>query len=546
VTDSPASIGVLLLEDDDLDVELIHEQLLQSGLSVDMRRAQTERDFVQELNRSGLRIVLSDFALPEYDGFAALSMAQRLQPDVPFIFVSGAIGEERAIETLQRGATDYVLKSRLTRLPAAVTRALTLADERSRRRRAEAERDALLESERSARAAAEAANRLKDEFLTVASHELRTPLNAILGWATLLTNATQLDVFRRGIGVIQRNALAQSRLIEDILDISRIVTGKLQLRVEPILLGPFIEAAAEAIRPAAHAKGISLTVQVDAPKEVVADSGRLQQVVWNLLSNAVKFTPARGRVALRASQTEEGVVIAVEDDGEGIEPEFLPHVFERFRQGDPSTTRRASGLGLGLSIVRYLVEAHGGTVSVESAGKGQGSKFYVHLPSRASIETPAVLRSAAPSVTEAVEVPPSQPTRLQGVRVLLVEDDQDSRDLIAFILRNSGAEVTPASSAVEALACFGDGRPDIVISDIGMPDMDGYAFIRQLRARPAEAGGKTPAIALTAYTRELDRQAAQAAGFQRHLAKPVNGGLLLRAVAEALATPGVSARAEPT
>ncbi len=530
------TIAVVLLEDDDLDAELIVEQLRAGGLAVAVRRSASEAEFITELSRPGVDVVLSDFALPGYGGLAALDATNELLPDVPFIFVSGAIGEERAIETLQRGATDYVLKSRLERLPVAVLRALALATERKRRREAEAERDRLFESERLARASAESANRMKDEFLAVASHELRTPLNAILGWTTLLSNAgPNPELFTKGITVIKRNALAQSRLIEDILDISRIVTGKLQLSVSRASISSFVQPALEAIRPAAKAKGITLEVDLDEVDDIEADAERLQQVIWNLLSNAVKFTPSNGRVHVSAEQHDTTVTIAVQDSGIGIAPEFLPYVFERFRQADPTATRRAGGLGLGLAIVLSLIEAHGGNVAAESPGSGSGARFVIRLPRRADA-TGALGVAPRREVLGEDAVESARPNALRGVHVLVVEDDADSRDLIALILRASGAEVSVAASALEGLTTF-EARPaDIIVSDIGMPKMDGYTFIRRVRELESRAGGQTPAVALTAYTRELDQTAAVAAGFQWHLAKPVSAGALVRTLREVVAT----------
>lgn len=529
-------IRILLLEDDDLDAELIVAQLETDGPPADVRRARRADEYLAQLAQRELDLILSDFALPGYDGMAALQAAQAQLPDLPFIFVSGAIGEERAIETLQGGATDYVLKSRLERLNSAVSRALKLAEERRKRREAEAERDRLLESERALREAAEAANRMKDEFLAVASHELRTPLNAMLGWATLLSTAPPApELLSRGLGIIKRNAQAQSRLIEDILDISRIVTGKLQLRTTRLPIASFVQPAVESIRPAAAAKNIELTVELLADDAVNGDSGRLQQVMWNLLANAVKFTPPHGHIRVQSERKGDAVHIAVEDSGQGIDPAFLPHVFERFRQADASATRRAGGLGLGLSIVRYLSEAHGGNVTVHSAGLGLGSRFVVALPRYFAHEKPAAVVTEPLASAEELEDHVAPSNSLEGVRVLLVEDDLDSRELVAFILRASGASVLAAASVHEASKLFESHPPTIVISDIGMPDVDGYSFVRSLRQRAAEAGGATPAIALTAYTRELDRHQAEAAGFQRHLAKPVTPGALVRCIAETLA-----------
>jgi signal transduction histidine kinase len=532
-------ISVLLLEDDDLDAELLQAQLSADGVPADIRRARTSEEYLQALSEPGIDVVLSDFSLPGYDGMAALEAARERISEVPFIFVSGAIGEERAIDTLQRGATDYVLKHRLGRLSTAVSRALGLAEERSRRRAAEAERDRLLQSEQAAREAAEAANRMKDEFLAVASHELRTPLSSILGWATLLTtDQPNAELVAKGLGIIKRNAQAQARLIEDILDISRIVTGKLQLRTESLTVASFVLPAVESVRPAAAAKSILLTVDVQAAEIVEGDGGRLQQVMWNLVANAVKFTPHGGSVSVRAWHDEQQVLVSVEDSGQGIEPDFLPHVFERFRQADPSASRRAGGLGLGLSIVRYLVEAHGGSVRAESAGRGQGCKFLVKLPRRPEGPQPSEPEKDPDSSPEIQRDSLTGLPPLDGVRILVVEDDHDGRELVALILRDRGAQVITAASAQQALQLLEQEAPDVLVSDIGMPDMDGYAFIRHVRARPASAGGGTPAIALTAYTRELDRRQAEAAGFHHHLAKPVTPGALLRTIGEVLARTG--------
>ncbi|MES1186605.1 MAG: response regulator [Myxococcales bacterium] len=540
--DIQRSIRVVLLEDDDLDAELVVAKLAESGLIAEVRRALSESEYLSALDDAATDLILSDFSLPGYDGLAALEAAREKLPEVPFIFVSGAIGEERAIDTLQRGATDYVLKSRLERLIPATERALRLAEERRRRRAAESERDRLLESERRAREAAEAANRMKDEFLAVVSHELRTPLNAVMGWANLLTPEANAELVGRGLQVIKRNAQAQARLIEDILDISRIVTGKLQIRPEQCSLGSFIHPALESVRPAAEAKHINLVAELDGDVVVNGDSARLQQVIWNLLSNGVKFTPPGGNIRIRTGRDGDDTLIVVEDSGQGIDGDFLPHVFERFRQADPSATRRAGGPGLGLSIVRYLTEAHGGCVTAESAGTGQGARFVVRLPCRVPEPQPAL-----PAVQESGvdhDSPESAgPVSLRGVHVLLVEDDTDSRELIALILRRGGAEVSSTSSAVDALKLLEVCRPSVVISDIGMPNMDGYSFIERVRRLPVAAGGATPAIALTAYTRELDRRQAATAGFQRHLAKPVAAGLLLRSVCELASFSDAPARA---
>jgi signal transduction histidine kinase len=527
---------ILLLEDDDLDAELIAAQLTGDGIALPMVRAKSEGEYLAHLRAKPITLVLSDFSLPSYGGMAALDAARALAPKAPFIFVSGAIGEERAIETMRRGATDYVLKSRLERLGPAVRRALAEADGRRRREEAERQRDELLMSERQAREAAEAANRLKDEFLAVVSHELRTPLNAIVGWASLLlARKPDEEKWRRGIETILRNARMQARLIEDILDISRIVSGKLDLDLAPVSVESFVSAAVDTVRPSAAAKEISLEVNVaDDVREIYADGERLQQVVWNLAANAVKFTGPNGLVKVRARAVEDGVEIEVADTGQGIEPALLPHVFEPFRQGDASTTRAHRGLGLGLAIVRHLVEMHGGKVTAASDGQGRGATFRVRLPTRARPARPEPLSARVGSSREDAAVPAVVSGALAGVSLLLVDDEAEARDVLGELLRSNGAEVVTAGSVGEALAALGAFLPDVIVSDIGMPHEDGYSFIRRLRGLPPERGGTIPAIALTAYVRELDRAEASRAGYQLHLTKPISPGVLARAIEELL------------
>lgn len=529
---------LLLLEDDDLDAELIVERLRAGGLPFELRRARTKAEYLEQLEDGGVELVLSDFSLPGYDGFAALSAVRARTPAAPFIFVSGAIGEERAIDSMHRGATDYVLKHRLERLVPAVRRALAEAELRrereaaeSEREAAEAERDRLLESESKARQAAETAGRLKDEFLAIVSHELRTPLQSILGWADLLTSGvTDAATRERGLATILRNAQVQCRLIDDILDLSRITTGKLHLQVEPVSVRSFVLAAVDALRPAANAKDLTLEVELDAALgELQADAARLQQAVWNLVSNAVKFTPCGGRVRVTAQRSVNEITVRVQDTGEGLDPELLPFIFERFRQGDGSKTRSHGGLGLGLAIVRHLAELHGGQVVAESAGRGAGSTFTLVLPARGA-ERPS---AEAPCAARPAVLPSSEPLPrlLSGVRVLVVDDEPDALGLTSEILSACGAIVTTAESAKAALRAFHACRPDVVVSDIGMPEDDGYGFLRHLRALTTEQGGATPAIALTAYAQAKDGEEATRAGYQLHLAKPVAPRALVEAVA---------------
>jgi PAS domain S-box-containing protein len=383
---------------------------------------------------------------------------------------------------------------------------------------ASAERERLLESERTARGEAEAASRSKDEFVAMVSHELRTPLNAILGWAHILANSLEdPDAAKRGIEVIARNARAQEQLISDLLDMSRIISGKLRLDVHDVDLIAVIRGAIEAVRPAADAKGIAIDSMLDPSVALTTgDSGRLEECVWNFLSNAIKFTPQGGRVAITLRRSDSHIEITVSDNGIGIRPEFLPHVFERFRQAE-SGERRSAGLGLGLAIVKQLVELHGGTVRAESAGEGQGAAFSMVLPVRALRTSPSPARPG-----------PERRGSLKGMKVLLVEDDADNREILKALLEDHHAEVWPAASAAEAFETFGQRRPHILVSDIGLPELDGYELIR--RVRMMTGGERLPAIALTAHASPADRTKAMRAGYQAHISKPVEPSELIATI----------------
>jgi PAS domain S-box-containing protein len=379
---------------------------------------------------------------------------------------------------------------------------------------------------------ANAANRAKDEFLATLSHELRTPLNAVLGWTRMLRNGSLSgQKMTRAFEVIERNAVAQLDLVEDLLDLSRIITGKFRLDVRPVRLSAAIDAAVEAVQPAATAKGIAIDVLTDSRTDLVlGDAARLQQVVWNLLANAIKFTPRGGSVRVSVERPDEHVGqvdVAVADTGEGIEAAVLPYVFDRFRQGDGGTTRTHTGLGLGLAIVRHIVELHGGTVAVMSPGKGQGATFRISLPA-----TSAVAPAEAPVGREPTM--PGQSARvplIEGLRALVVEDDQDARDLLSELLRGRGVRVTAAASGADALEVLDREIPDVIVSDIAMPGLDGFELIERVRKRPPERGGRVPAVALTAYARPEDRERSLLAGFQAHLSKPVDLEELLSTVA---------------
>lgn len=395
----------------------------------------------------------------------------------------------------------------------------------SERKRAEQERDRLLQAERSARKEAEIANRIKDEFLAVLSHELRTPLNPIMGWSKLLRSRKfDIPTTHRALETIERNAKLQTQLIEDLLDVSRILQGKLSLNVCPVSLVMVVEGAIETVRLAAEAKAIKIKTIIDPSLgQVMGDPNRLQQVVWNLLSNAVKFTPTKGHVEIQVAEVDCQAQITVSDTGKGITPEFLPYVFDYFRQADGTTTRKFGGLGLGLAIVRQVVELHGGTVQAESLGEGFGATFTVRLP---------LLFREQVRHEEKEPVPfTPQPQLLADMKILVVDDEPDIRDLVSFILQEYGVQVTAVASAKEALRSLSESIPDILISDIGMPEVDGYMLIRQVRQRSPEQGGRVPAIALTAYAGEINQQQALAAGFQVHVSKPVDPEVLVEAIA---------------
>ncbi len=391
----------------------------------------------------------------------------------------------------------------------------------------------LLERESNARAAAEESNRLKDEFLATVSHELRTPLTAILGWSRMLDASSINDpIAERALETIRRNAKAQAQIIDDILDVSRIITGKLYLELHPLELGPVIEAAVNVVRPTAEAKNMQIVVQLEPkPMVVTGDSNRLQQVVWNLLSNAIKFTPAGGRVCLSMTEVGSQIEIRVTDTGQGISRDFLPFVFDRFRQADSTTTREHGGLGLGLAIARHLVEIHGGAIKAESLGEGKGAAFSVRLPSVGSQSgTSRVPAAAFADTGDGFEAD----SRLNGIHVLLVDDDADTLDLLTAALKQQKATVTAVSSAQDAIQAIKNSKPDIVVSDIAMPGEDGYQLIERIRAMKFDGAGFIPALAITAYAKHEDREAALSSGYQGYLAKPIELSEFITAVAQAV------------
>ncbi len=428
-------------------------------------------------------------------------------------------------ETIRRAKDGQLLNISLTVSPVKdrsgkIVGASKVARDITERVRAEQERERLLASEKESRRQAEEANRAKDEFLAVVSHELRSPLNAITGWASLLLMRQLDNQTRHAIETIMRNAQTQTQLIADLLDVSRIVTGQLRLSVRSLDLTSAIEAAIEVVRPSADAKSIRIETVLDpAARHFAGDPDRMQQVFWNLLSNAVKFTPRRGRIQVRAKRMNSYVEVSVSDTGRGIDPKLLPHVFERFRQGDSSTTREFGGLGLGLAIVRHLVELHGGVVNAYSGGEGTGAEFVVKLPIPISVG-PTEFGEERVHAGDGASVSGSIPS-LDGLRILVVDDERDAREIASIILGEAGAETASASSCGEALALMDQWKPDVLISDIGLPEESGFDLIRKVRARPAESGGRIPAIALTAYARTQDRLKVLSAGFQMHVPKPI-------------------------
>ncbi|WP_437302994.1 ATP-binding response regulator [Sorangium sp. So ce388] len=450
---------------------------------------------VDEIQRTGLRESHDLLELADGRVFERFSKVQTVdERDVGRVWILRDITKRRRAEEALQDKTRILERA---------------ADERAR----------LLETERASRAELERVSVMKDEFLATLSHELRTPLNAILGWSELLLEQSgDAAELRQGLETIARNARAQAQLIEDLLDMNRIISGKVRLDVQRTDLAAVVDAAVDSVRPSVEAKGIRLRKIIDPlAGPVSGDPNRLQQVVWNLLSNAVKFTPRGGKIDVLLERVSSHIEITVHDSGVGIAPELLSQIFERFRQADSSTTRRFGGLGLGLSIVKQLVELHGGTVHAESSGAGQGSTFVVCLPLHVVREAPE-----REHPTTAKAIPPRQgEIALEGIKVLVVEDEPDARELLKWVLARSKADVVTASSATEGFDLVRTAHPDVVVSDIGMPGKDGYQFMREVRSLPPSEGGKVPAIALTAFARSEDRTKAMLAGYQVHLAKPI-------------------------
>src|SRR6267154_2522205 len=440
--------------------------------------------------------------------------------------------DERLAATL---ATQVAVAYENARLyTEAQNHATELRLEVAERKQAEEERAAMLIREQAARAEAESSNRTKDEFLATLSHELRTPLTAILGWRHLLRmNKLREPQFVHALETIERNARSQSQLIDDLLDVSRIVTGKLQIEFSTVNLAAVIEAAVESVHPLLAAKEIELETVVESDFRVLGDANRLQQIFWNLFTNAIKFTPKGGHVTITAELKDADIRVQVRDTGIGITSQFLPYIFDRFRQADGSTTRAQGGLGLGLAIVRHLVEAHRGKVEVESAGEQCGSTFTVSFPITVTVTDHSNGHGEARKLSDE-ELLVKSPRILDGVKILVVDDDPDTRDLVTTILTRCGSEVRASESAADALLTFQEWQPDLLVSDIGMPQIDGYGLIRKLRKLKSKRARQIPALALTAYATDEDRTLALSAGFQMHLPKPIEPESLVSSIAAAL------------
>ena len=479
---------------------------------------------IQERMLVGLSIVGGLIVLCTLVALAVGALLQRsiLEPMLQLAEMARGVSEEKAdVGRVLPASNDEVgvvmhafndMVDRIRERTTALSRANEdLQREIEERKRMEVERLALLARERDA-------NRLKDEFLATLSHELRTPLNAVLGWTRVLRGkGIGAEAQSRALESIERNARAQARLVEDLLEVSRIVTGKLRLDVRPTDLAGIVDSALQVVRPAAVAKRIRLRADVRVrPARTSGDPDRLQQVIWNLLSNAVKFTPVGGDVDVTVRR-EDGFVVTVRDTGIGIDREFLPHVFEPFRQADGSASREHSGLGLGLAIVKQIIQLHGGTVKAESAGRDSGATFEIRLPSELPADNRLVKRDTSPAAASA---PALAPHLLDGIRVLVVDDDEDAADLLCTILAGYGATTRRATTADDAIRLFERSVPDVLVSDIAMPFQDGYALIKRVRERSPADGGLLPAVALTAYASPADRLAALAAGYQAHVSKP--------------------------
>ncbi len=490
-------------------------------------------ELTTEVNRGAMALIMTERALTDR-AIGKLLAALEAQPswsDLPTVLLLPGAALSAAGEPALQSLRNVTLLERPVAMRTLLSAVQAAMRGRARQYQMREQLQALQRAEALARAAqaqGEQASRMKDEFLATLSHELRTPLNAILGWSQLIRQRPDAQMIEEGLSIIERNTRVQVQLIEDLLDMSRIISGKLRLDFEIIDIATFIDAAIETVGPAAKAKGVELRRVVIGKNFVAGDANRLQQVIWNLLSNAIKFTPAGGHVEVRAGRHDSRISISVADSGQGIKSEFLPHAFERFRQADGSTTRPQGGLGLGLAIVKNLVELHGGTVEASSAGENQGSTFTIMLPA-ARLDHPSDHRLRPPDTI--AKAPDLGRESLSGLKVLVVDDEPDARDLLRRLLERRHATVITAGSAIDGLQLLQQEKPDVLVSDIGMPMVDGYEFITQVRSLGAEHGGDLPAIALTAFARADDRARALRAGYTVHLSKPVEPANLIAIVA---------------
>lgn len=557
---------------DDLPEKLLVYRTLLEDLDAQIVEAHSGTEALKRVLEGEFAVILLDVNMPDIDGLETANLLRRHKNGrhTPIIFITSYADEMQTARGYELGAVDYILspviapvlrtkvrvfvdlydarvalstanqelETRVTERTAELQKSNErLQAEIAERLRAEAEREALLAREKVLRAEAEELSRLKDEFLATMSHELRTPLNAIFGWITLLrTRRLDEATQERALETIERNARAQKRLIEDLLDVSRIVTGKVALELVTVDPRRVVEAALETMHPAAQAKGLKIVPLLDIGAGTVrGDFARLQQIVCNLLSNAIKFTDSGGHVEVCLARRNGEVEISVADSGQGIKPEFLPLVFDRFRQEDGSISRRHGGLGLGLAIVRHLVELHAGSVDAQSSGEGKGAKFIVRLPIREGSLIQRVSEAPSGTIVSAA--------MLMGVRLLVVDDDPGARELISGMLEGFGAQVSTAESGQQAMSLLFAQRPDVLIADLGMPGMDGYTLIEQVRALEPDFGGLTPAVAVTAYASPQDRLRALQAGYQNHVAKPVEAEELAIVIASLAGRPAQDKRA---
>jgi signal transduction histidine kinase len=515
---------LLIVDDDRILVDALRELLLRRFPAAAIETCTSAEQSTVLIAREDYDVIISDVRMPGTDGLQLLERAHELRPETPIVLITGLGDYDLAVKALRGGAFDFITKPVDTDyLAASVARALRVrevARELETQKQALAEHAAALahivdDQTRELREA----SRIKDEFLATLSHELRTPLTAMLGWARLLLRSELDDKTRtQALEAIERNAAHQARLVDDLLDVSRIMAGKLRLTPRTVQLGRVVAGALDMITQSIRGRNLAFERELDTNDAGIhGDADRLQQVVSNLLSNAVKFTPDGGRILTRVKRDGDQVVLTVTDTGEGIGPDFLPKVFERFRQADASLARSRGGLGVGLAIVKHIVELHGGAVSVASEGKDRGTTFSVRLP---AIDA---ARESAPQREPAKE-------NLIGISVLVVEDDADARSLLRFTLEQSGARVTDVESAACAITELDRAVPDVILCDISMPHEDGYSLIRRIRARKPQAGAGVPAAAVTAYARPEDVRHALAAGFDLHLAKPLEPRDLIAAV----------------